>query len=117
MWKKSPSAWLQQKKIPLNDDDIVNEETEFLAGLIKFDYFSFKKKEYKNQARLEKEETEYLLKTRAPIDFRAGDRVKIYDKWLTVLSVNESLDEKYNAFIGLNPHAIDRFKIKELELK
>lgn len=117
MFAVKPAALLQQKKIAFDDDDIVNEESEFLAGLIKFEYDTFREVKDKKGERLDKTETEFLLKTHDPIDFAEGDRVKIREKWFTVQKVTETLDEKYNAFVALNPHAIERFRVKELLLK
>lgn len=117
MFHTSPVAFLQQKKIPLNDDDIVNEENEFLPGLVQFHYIEFKRKFFKKDGRFDKDEIEYVLKTRDNIDFQNGDRVRINEKWHTIIDVNIVLEEKHNAFVALNPHAAERLTIKELRLK
>lgn len=117
MFHTSPVAFLQQKKTPLNDDDIVNEESEFLTGLIQFHYIDFKRKLFKKDGRFDKDEIEYAMKTRDKIDFQNGDRVKVGEKWHTIIDVNVILEEKHNAFVALNPHAFDRLAIKELRLK
>lgn len=117
MWNKAPSAWLQQKKVALNDDDITNEESEFLSGLIEFQYFAFKRKHDVAQSRLDKDEITYLLRTRSAVDFQAGDRVKVGGRWHTILSVRTTIEERHNAFLSQNPYATERLSVKELELK
>ena len=117
MFNTSPVALLQQKKTPLNDDDIVNEESEFLTGLIQFHYIDFKRKFFKKEGRFDKDEIEYILRTRDNIEFKNGDRVKVNDKWHTIVDVNVALEERHNAFVALNPHAAERLTIKELRLK
>ena len=117
MFKTSPKAFLQQKKTPLNDDDIVNEESEFLSGLIEFRYVSYKRKHFVESSRFDKDHLEYSLITHDEIDFAAGDRVKINNKWHTIIDVFTTLEEKYNPFVALNPHSVERLTIKELLLK
>lgn len=117
MWGKKPIAYLRQKRVYFNDDEIQNEENMFLPGLIKFEYDLLKATNYNKSGRLDKTESELTLSTHDPIYFHEGDMIKVNSKWYTILRVNESLDPKYNSFVALNPHSIERFKIKELELK
>lgn len=117
MFSTSPTAYLQQKKTPLNDDDIVNEESEYLSGLIEFHYTEYKRKYYKSEGRFDKDELEYSLKTHDEIDFQAGDRVRVLDKWHTIIDVATITEERHNPFLALNPNALERLSIKELRLK
>lgn len=117
LFKTSPTAYLQQKKTPLNDDDIVNEESEFLMGLIEFHYFEYKRKFYKKEGRFDNDEIEYFLKTRDDVEFKNGDRVRVEKKWHTIIDVNEIIEDKHLSFVALNPHAAQRLAIKELRLK
>lgn len=117
MFKHLPKAYLQQKKTPLNDDDIINEESEYLTGLVEFSYTEYKRKYFKESGRFDKDQVEYSLTTQEEIDFQAGDRVKVHIKWHTIIDVYTTLEERHNTFIGLNPNAIERLTKKELRLK
>lgn len=116
MWRTKLKAYLKQKKVYFNDDEIVNEENQFLAGLIEFEYESFKRVEKNKGNRVDKTEITYTLKTRADVDFKEGDMIKVNLLWYTVLSVTSDLNEKHNAFVTINPGSIERFTIKTLEL-
>lgn len=109
-------ALLFQKLIAYSEDDIVNEEREYLSGAIPFRYLSIKRQQFK-EGKFAKEKNIYVMKTQADIDFKAGDAVKVGNILYSIMDVEFKVDPKHQAFLERNPNATERFTIKELLLR
>lgn len=109
-------AYLYQKKIAYNDDEIKNEERKFLDGAIPFRYLTLKHAQVKD-GKIAFEKNTFVMKTQAEIDFKSGDAIKIGSDLYSIIDIIFTIDEKHEQFIEQNPNAKSRFEVKELTLR
>lgn len=110
------TALLFQKKIAYDDDDIVNEEREYLEGAIPFRYLALYRKQFK-EGKFAKEKNTYVMRTQADVDFKAGDTIKVGTILYSIMDVDFKVDPKHQTFLERNPNATERLTVKELILK
>lgn len=110
------TAYLYQKAIAYTHDDIKNEERQFLPGAIPFRYLSLKEQQVK-EGKIAREKNTFIMYTRANVDFKSGDAVKVNNQLYSIIDVILTIDEKHQVFIERNPNARQRLETKELVLK
>lgn len=110
------TALLFQRKIALDDDDIKNEESEFLVGGIPFKYLTLKINKTK-EGKISSEQATYTMRTQAKVEFKPGDVVKVLNVEYSIVDVVLTIDPKHERFLAMNPNAAERLTIKELILK
>ena len=119
--KRQDKAWWLESIRPLKVEDI--DQSLFADGLVEFGYISLKKEDKKvTRGGLETTEKIRILETRADLEFKQGDKIRIgdattwQDNWFKIVSVDLILEKDKESVVAMFPHLRVKYEIKRIVL-